>query len=374
MNSKRKYSVLVIGPPHERMGGVADYLKMLISNLNHEFESHYFCVGRKNPANSFILVILGFVQDMIALFRAINKNSFDIVHLNPSFKINSFVRDSMYLFMINMFHRTQKTMVFFHGWDRFLVEKICRSAFWTRIIRYIYKKASTIVVLFHSCREQLSELGIDPAKIKVESTMYATFWNPKDREQLLKEKINKKKTILFMSRFVREKGVFIAADVAHLFVQNRHNEFRFIIAGGGPEFRNLKMYISETGLEEYIEIPGFVSGEAKKEILAKSDIFLFPSYFQEGCPVVILEAMGAGLAIVSTPAGAIPDIVKQNENGFIIDSRDPREFYEAIIKLIEDENLLRKIQKNNIEKAKENYEAKIATRRIEALYLSTIKD
>jgi hypothetical protein len=61
MNSKRKYSVLVIGPRHERMGGVADYLKMLISNLNHEFESHYFCVGRKNPANSFILVILGFV-------------------------------------------------------------------------------------------------------------------------------------------------------------------------------------------------------------------------------------------------------------------------------------------------------------------------
>jgi glycosyltransferase involved in cell wall biosynthesis len=133
---------------------------------------------------------------------------------------------------------------------------------------------------------------------------------------------------------------------------------------------NLKSYISNHGLEGYIDVPGFISGETKKEILAKSDIFLFPSYCQEGCPVVILEAMVAGLAIVSTPAGAIPDIVKQNENGFIIDSRDPREFYEAIIKLIEDENLLRKIQKNNIEKAEENYETKIATRRIEALYLS----
>jgi glycosyltransferase involved in cell wall biosynthesis len=84
--------------------------------------------------------------------------------------------------------------------------------------------------------------------------------------------------------------------------------------------------------------------------------------------------MGAGLAIVSTPAGAIPYIVEHNENGFIIDSKDPREFYKAIIKLMEDENSLGKIQKINIKKAEENYEAKIATQRIKALYLSIIKD
>jgi glycosyltransferase involved in cell wall biosynthesis len=271
--------------------------------------------------------------------------------------------------MINMFHHTQKTVVFFHGWDQFLVEIIRRNAFWNRLIRFIYKRVSIIVVLFNSCREQLSELGFDPTKIKVETTMYATYWNPKEREQLLKEKNTQKKTILFMSRFVSEKGVFIAADVARFLVQNRHNEFRFIFAGEGPELANLKSYISNHGLEGYIDVPGFISGETKKEILAKSDIFLFPTLCQEGCPVVILEAMGAGLAIVSTPAGAIPYIVEHNENGFIIDSKDPEDFYQAINKLILERDLLQSFQRANRKKAEENFEAKFVTQKMESLYL-----
>ena len=373
MNSKRKFSVLLIGPPRGRMGGVTDYLSMLMSNLNHNFEICYLSFGRKNPADSPTLAIIGFVNDMIALFRVITKKYFDIIQLNPSFKINSLVRDSIYLLLISMAHQGRKTVVFFHGWDEFLAERIKRSAFLTKLIRSIYKKVSTIVVLYDTCREQLINLGVDPAKIRVETTMYASYRNSKEGEGPIKEKIDKKKTILFMSRFVRAKGLFIAADVARFLVQNRPNEFRFIFAGGGPEFEGLKKHVSEQGLEDYIDVPGFVSGEAKKKILAKSDIFLFPTYFGEGCPVVILEAMGAGLAIVSTPVGAIPDIVTHNENGFIINSKDPKEFYEAIIKLVDDERLLRKIQKMNIEKAEKNYEAKVATRRIEKLYMSVIQ-
>lgn len=175
-----------------------------------------------------------------------------------------------------------------------------------------------------------------------------------------------------MARLLREKGVYIAAEVARLLRQSGHERFRLILAGAGRELENLKNFIVKNHLTEYVEMPGFISGEEKKKVLLASDIFLFPTHYGEGCPLVILEAMGSGLAIVSTPVGAIPEIVRHNENGFIIDSRNPKDFAIAVEKLIEDRKLLRDMQEANKKKAEENLEARVVTRKVESLYLSIL--
>jgi len=137
-----------------------------------------------------------------------------------------------------------------------------------------------------------------------------------------------------MSRLVESKGVYIAAEVARLLVAAGLTHFKLIVAGNGPEYKGVRDYISRYGLEDYIETPGYVTGINKQEILRGSNIFLFPTYYGEGCPIVVLEAMGAGLAVVSTPVAGIPDIVEHGKNGFLIDSRNPQDFYKAVKTLI----------------------------------------
>jgi glycosyltransferase involved in cell wall biosynthesis len=106
----------------------------------------------------------------------------------------------------------------------------------------------------------------------------------------------------------------------------------------------------------------------KQKILEEGDIFLFPTYCQEGCPIVLLESMGAGMAVVSTRMGAIPDIVEHNKNGFLVESQDPGDFCTKVKELLENPGLLRRFQQQNKEEAEEKYRASAVTQKIESLY------
>ena len=370
--AKGKNTILILAPSLEIKAGVADFCRMLIDNLSPDFQVFHLRVGRKSINTNFIKRLASLLRSIFCFIWILNKNAFDVIQINPSFKPYSLMRDSIYLFIINMFRLTEKTVVFFHGWDHNLAEWLKGKALLREMFITIYKKVGIISVLSNSARQQLVALGIDPHIVRVSTTMYKGFRNSDQKDELLEKKNNKIIHILFMSRFLKEKGVFIAAEVARILTQNGFKEFKFIFAGEGPEEVTLRNYIIENKLKDFVEISGFVSGKNKKDILENSEIFLLPTYCQEGCPIVILEAMGAGLAIVATPAGAIPDIVKHNKNGFIIKSKNPRDFYEAINKLIGNKELLRSFQEANRIKAENNYETKIVTRKIESFYRSII--
>ena len=80
--------------------------------------------------------------------------------------------------------------------------------------------------------------------------------------------------------------------------------------------------------------------------------------------------------VVSTKVGGLAEILEDGENGFFINSvpPDPNEIADKITKLISDPNLIKKISKNNILKAKNNYDVKIITKKIENIYLKLIND
>ena len=359
----------MIAPYLEKKGGVTDFCRMLICNLSQDFQVFYFGVGSKQEKCSVAIRVIRFLQSLYKLTKIIRKDSFDVIHINPSFKLYSLFRDSIYLTIIFAFHLSRRTMVFFHGWDLDFFEKIRKRFLWRKMILAIYKRVRIIIVLFNKPREQLITLGVSPEKIKIATTMFERTEKAGADNNPLENKGTEDVRILFMSRFLKEKGIFIAAEVVRLLVKDGFHRFKFIFAGDGPAYERLIDFFSLNKLKDYVEITGFVSGENKRRVLEKSDIFLFPTYYGEGCPVVVLEAMGAGLAIISTPVGAIADIVKHNEGGFIIDSRDPHDFYQAIIKLTKEESLLRSMQQENMKKARENYEAGAVTRRIESFYM-----
>jgi len=114
---------------------------------------------------------------------------------------------------------------------------------------------------------------------------------------------------------------------------------------------------------------GYKEGEEKIIIFKTSHIFAYPSY-TEGFPLVILEAMAAGMPLVTTPVGGLADVIEDRKHGFLVKSMppDPEEVAEKIIALIGDPELMKKMSENNLREAKEKYDVKVVVRDIEELY------
>lgn len=105
-----------------------------------------------------------------------------------------------------------------------------------------------------------------------------------------------------------------------------------LIAGNGAvaasRARALKL-----GIADRVEIPGWIDPSAIAGVLASADIFVLPSH-NEGLPVAILEAMGAGLPVVTTPVGAIPELVIQSQTGILVPPGDATALGNALATLV----------------------------------------
>lgn len=356
--------LLLVAPPLGSRGGVADFCSLLLKNLNPDFNVDVLQVGDFQGDHLFLRVY-ALLRNAQRLRSKLKKSKYDIVHINPSFKPGALLRDSLYLTAIHRHGYRHKTIVFFHGWDLHLAERMIHNPLLRQIFAKVYETVGVMFIHFLKSQEQLIQLGVDPQKIRKITLMYESMGG-KDLMRNRGDGVN----ILFMSRLLKDKGVYIAADVSRLLRTSGLHAFKLVIAGDGEEYESLKRYIDTHDMADYLEAPGFVTEDEKTRLLEKSDVFLFPTFYGEGCPRVILEAMGAGLAVVSTPVAAIPDIIEHGKNGFLINSRDPHEFCAIIRRLIEDRPLLKRIQQVNREKAEKNYEVKKVMSYLESVYRS----
>lgn len=148
--------------------------------------------------------------------------------------------------------------------------------------------------------------------------------------------------LLFLSNIFPEKGIFDLLD-AMKEVCSRRKDIRLTIAGEYLRTRyekELKRRIAEMHLEDYIALIGPKYDRQKFSTYAETDIFVFPSYFRQEClPLVVLEAMNCGIPVISTSVGVIPGIIRNEEEGFIVEPRDTSGFASAILSLAGDRQL-----------------------------------
>ena len=148
--------------------------------------------------------------------------------------------------------------------------------------------------------------------------------------------------VLFLSNLVPSKGPLEVLKAAKIVIQRRR-DVRFILAGAdwSQSFsQQLKSYIIDNELDKYVEMPGGVYGEEKEKLMASSDIFVFPTHF-ETFGIVNIEAMRAGLPVISSAEGAIPEIVQDGVTGFIVNPKSPEEIADRILTLVNNPDLRR---------------------------------
>ena len=140
--------------------------------------------------------------------------------------------------------------------------------------------------------------------------------------------------LLFLGWLEREKGIFELLEVCLSLLQ-KERKFRLIIAGRGNAEEQARAFVQSHGLAEIIEFAGWVQGEAKEVLLAKSDILVLPSW-AEGFPNAIIEAMAAKLAVVVTTVGNIPDLITDRQQALLVTPKDKEALEQAIEQLLLD--------------------------------------
>ena len=138
--------------------------------------------------------------------------------------------------------------------------------------------------------------------------------------------------IAFIGRLSEEKGVqnFIKAIAL---IYNENSKCKFMIGGDGALLVKIENYLKEHNLCNEVELSGWIPHEKLPEYLNQLKLIVIPSY-TEGIPNIMLEAMACGTPVLATVVGAIPDIIKDGETGFLLENNSPEYIAESVLNIL----------------------------------------
>lgn len=279
-----------------------------------------------------------------------------LVHFNPSFDRKSILRELLMLIICKI--HNCRAILQFHGGN---INDLVNHGLLPVYVRLIIKFASHIIVLTQIQKKSLARF-CDAKKISVIPNMIEVELFPRSLPRH-----NAKITILYMSKIEAKKGIFDVIE-AMAQVAKSHHHIELLVAGDGPDFTKLKQACCEHGGAEFIKFVGYLSGQQKAAFLSQGDIFLFPSHYQEGMPYALLEAMAAGLPVIATNAGGVPEIICHNRNGLLVSPGRPDQLEAAILQLIKHPKKRRAFGRMNRMLAATDFDIHIVTEKFCRVY------
>jgi glycosyltransferase involved in cell wall biosynthesis len=154
--------------------------------------------------------------------------------------------------------------------------------------------------------------------------------------------------IVFAGRFMPQKNPL---QVVHTLNELRDLSWQCVMIGDGPLLEDVKRLVAEKDLRERFQFPGWLQGADVLRWFDKSDILFMPS-LSEGLPVVGVEALAKGLAIVASQVGGFVDLVENETNGYLIRQADSPEFSNVLRSLLSDERKLLSFRQASLERAR----------------------
>lgn len=344
--------VLMIGPGRNLKGGISSVV------------DSYYRIGLDNLIDLDYLETYidgSVIKKMTFAFKSLFKFSKkakenEIIHIHMSSR-GSFYRKSLFILISSKLKK--KIIIHIHGseFERFYYEECNNIA--KKYIRYILGKANRIIVLSQEWKQILSNICSTKEIVVIHNSIEV-------KEEFMKKNYEEK-SILFLGRVGKRKGVYDILSVAPTII-HKYPNVKFIIAGDG-ETEIFKQICYEKQIYNNIEILGWTSGEEKIKLLKEATVYLLPSY-NEGMPISILEAMSYKLPIISTNVGGIPQMITSGEEGYLIEAGDLKDLEEKICFLLEDYKQREKMGLASFKKVNEQFNLKININNLCQLYES----
>jgi glycosyltransferase involved in cell wall biosynthesis len=298
------------------------------SALGDDFDLVHFQVGSEGRdegaiGKSIRLLVSPFFLAASIIFRHVA-----IVHINTSLNPKAYWRDLAYLFI----SKALGAQVVYQVHGGALPRKFfARSPLLTAFLRWTLGLPEVVVVLaqveLRAYREFVPRqevvalpTGIDCRPYSVVPTVQSTPDRPLQ--------------LVYIGRVAREKGLYETMQGLRL-AHELGVDARLIVAGSGPEEPRLRRYAQALGIAPRVCFVGPIFGNDKVKLLFGADVMVLPSY-SEGLPYALLEAMAAGVPVIATPVGAIPDVVSDGIHGYLVPPRDGKAIAEALAMLSSD--------------------------------------
>jgi glycosyltransferase involved in cell wall biosynthesis len=238
----------------------------------------------------------------------------------------------------------------------------------TNLAQYVYlytlgsrtfRKVNLVRCLTNSDAEEIMRCGCPSEKIRViPSAVDTDLFRPENKQA--------ENLIAWVGRFVQEKGLRYLVEAARLVV-DQHKDVKFMLVGDGSLRRKIVSMVDRNGLSENVIFAGKLAHKEIAKTLQKATLFVLPS-LREGMPFALLEAMACGVAVVGSHIPGISNVVTHEENGLLVPPENPEALANAILMLLNDESLRRRLGQNARRLMVEKYSWNIITNKIEKLY------
>jgi glycosyltransferase involved in cell wall biosynthesis len=316
-------TVLILGPHRAAVSGVTTHVNLLMdSSLADEYELVHFQVGSEGRNEGPIAKLLRLLLSPFALAATILFRHVTLVHINSSLNPRAYWRDLAYLFVAKAMGARVLYQV--HG-GKLPLEFFAGHRALTAFLRWTLSLPDAIVVLAQcelaAYRDFVPDQEVVAIPNGIDTRPYAAV-------PTVNAPADKPLRLLFFGRLDRAKGLYEILQGLRL-ASELGVDARLVIAGTGPEEDRLKRYAHALGVGARTVFVGPIFGRDKVKLMAGSDVMLLPSY-SEGLPYALLEGMAAGLPVIATPVGAIPDVMSEGIHGCLIPPRDGRAVAEAL--------------------------------------------
>ena len=277
-----------------------------------------------------------------------------LVHVHVASRA-SFWRKS--LLMLPAFLLGIPVILHLHGAEFALFyEKECGSIR-KQIVCSVFNKASRVVVLSSVWKSWVQGISRNPHVVVIYNPVLLPVKHSWDTR--------KHGEVLFLGRLGKRKGTYDLLEAAARLARNQP-QFRLLLGGDG-ELDQVWARAIELHIADKVELLGWIREVNKERYLASAMIFALPSY-NEGLPMSVLEAMAAGLPVISTPVGGIPEAVTDGIEGFLVEPGDVSALANRLEQLLSNPELAEHMGKAARRKIETAFSAETILPQLEKLY------
>lgn len=247
-----------------------------------------------------------------------------------------------------------------------------RKISWKYTVGY-YNLCNLVLSPTASLANELRNHGLKKNVKILPNSIDAELFQPAKNARLKKELKSRwgisKMSLVYMGRVSYEKSIDQLLKTVAL-VKKKMPLINLVIIGDGPERNNLEKLADDLDVKDNVIFTGFRYGNELAEILRASDIFLTASK-SENMPLSVMEAMASGLPIIGVRALGIPELVKDNVNGFLVAPDNYQSMAQKIIELTRASKLMKKFS-NASREISSKYSQSNVIKSLEKIYAEAV--
>ncbi|MFW5799388.1 MAG: glycosyltransferase family 4 protein [Spirochaetota bacterium] len=312
-----------------------------------------------------------FLSQLLAIRKIVKKENIDIIHSH--WLIPQGLTAVLYK---KLFNKNIKILCTSHGGDIFGLEhKLGKS-----LKKFVLNNIDGLTVVSNAIKEKVIKEYSYNNKIYVYPMGTDTRkFGPIKKDDNIKIKLNIKGTfLLFVGRLTEKKGLKYLIQ-AMPYIVKQYPQSKLIIIGDGILKKQMMQLTHKLKMENNITFLGALTHNKLPKYFATSDLFIGPSITtkqgdREGFGLVFAEAMSCGTPVITTNQTAITDIVKNNENGFVVEEKNPEQIAEKVLYVLKNKDKLEDMKNKAREHIVKNFDWDIIAERYVELIKELVKE